>query len=247
MKWFVMSDQSVKKWLGVVLACLLFWLSMFFGWVTLAQANFMYSGLYEVMSLDETIAQYGPENRYKKGFELTTDEERFRIFAEIVTAIHQDGEGLDEIRYHNAQGKVLDTLLRPPEVVHLQDVANLLDKLAMASWCVLFLTAMLVIYMFKQRALSFSALKLFWKTLAGVVVLGVVVVLYGAEDVFYQWHTLVFPKGHQWFFYYQDSLMTTMMRAPDLFAAIAVLWVSLGLIYFFVLLKSLECAISRSE
>ena len=241
-----MSDQSVKRWPGVALACLLFWLSMFLGWVTLAQTNFMYSGLYEVMSLGETIAQYGPENRYKKSFELTTDEERFRIFEQIVIAIHQHGEGLDVIRYHDAQGNVLDTLLRPPEVVHLQDVANLLDKLAMASWCVLFLTAVLVVYIFKQGALSFSALTLFWKTLAAVILVGVAVMLYGAQDIFYQWHTLVFPKGHQWFFYYQDSLMTTMMRAPDLFAAIAVLWVSLGLIYFFVLLRGIEYVIKKT-
>jgi hypothetical protein len=32
----------------------------------------------------------------------------------------------------------------------------------------------------------------------------------------------VFPPGHAWFFYYEDSLMTTLMQAPHLFGFIAV-------------------------
>jgi hypothetical protein len=39
--------------------------------------------------------------------------------------------------------------------------------------------------------------------------------------VFYGLHTWIFPPGHAWFFYYQDSLMTMMMKAPELFAYIA--------------------------
>jgi hypothetical protein len=34
-------------------------------------------------------------------------------------------------------------------------------------------------------------------------------------------HTVVFPADHQWFFYYKDSLMASLMKAPDIFAAIA--------------------------
>jgi hypothetical protein len=39
--------------------------------------------------------------------------------------------------------------------------------------------------------------------------------------VFYALHDWIFPPDRPWFFYYQDSLLTTMMKAPDLFGAIA--------------------------
>jgi len=61
--------------------------------------------------------------------------------------------------------------------------------------------------------------------LAMVAVSGVAVVVIGPVKVFYAAHNAVFPPGHEWFFYYQDSLMTTLMKAPDLFGFIAVVWV----------------------
>jgi hypothetical protein len=50
----------------------------------------------------------------------------------------------------------------------------------------------------------------------------------GPVQVFYVLHELVFPAGHEWFFYYQDSLMSMMMQAPNLFGPIAVLWLVLA-------------------
>ena len=44
--------------------------------------------------------------------------------------------------------------------------------------------------------------------------------VFGFTDIFYYLHTVVFPNNHQWFFYYQESLMSSLMKAPDLFAAI---------------------------
>ncbi|MDZ7747429.1 MAG: hypothetical protein U5K43_00040 [Halofilum sp. (in: g-proteobacteria)] len=52
----------------------------------------------------------------------------------------------------------------------------------------------------------------------------------GPVDLFYWLHEQVFPPDHQWFFHYQESLMSMMMRAPDLFGAIAVLWLALTLV-----------------
>ena len=60
---------------------------------------------------------------------------------------------------------------------------------------------------------------------AAALALGVIAV--GAKQVFYTAHTLIFPAGHQWFFYYEESLMTMLMKAPDLFAAIAAEWLLL--------------------
>jgi hypothetical protein len=57
---------------------------------------------------------------------------------------------------------------------------------------------------------------------AAVLAVAVIaVLLIGPKTVFYTLHTWVFPAGHAWFFYYQDSLMTTLMQAPNLFAGIA--------------------------
>ncbi|MFN2223885.1 MAG: DUF1461 domain-containing protein, partial [Candidatus Promineifilaceae bacterium] len=46
------------------------------------------------------------------------------------------------------------------------------------------------------------------------------------------------PPGHQWFFYYQDSLMTTMMKAPVLFAGIAAEWLVLTIAVFVALVAA---------
>jgi hypothetical protein len=52
----------------------------------------------------------------------------------------------------------------------------------------------------------------------------------------------VFPEGHQWFFYYQDSLMSTLMKAPYLFGYIALALLVLTL----ALLTALLAAASRT-
>ncbi len=217
---------------------LLLWLSMFLSWQTLSQINFAYPLLYEVMSLDETIATYGPLNLHKDNFHLTTDEERFRLFGEIVYAINHQGVGLAEISYHGPQGEFIDRLLRVPEVVHLQDVANLIDRLQSFSWWALGLLVLLFLFaLLKGNVKRLNVPKVFLLTLASCIFIIAVLIVFGAEEIFYYLHTIVFPDDHQWFFYYQDSLMTTMMRAPDLFAAIAVLLVLLSLFYFYILLR----------
>ncbi len=221
---------------------LLLWLSLFLSWQTLSQVNFAYPLLYKVMALDETITTYGPLNLHKDNFHLTTDEERFRLFGEIVYAINHQGAGLTEISYHGPQGEFIDRLLRAPEVVHLQDVANLIDNLQSFSWWALGALVLLFVFVFifikgKGNVERLNVPKVFVLTLIGCLFLVAALMLFGAEEIFYYLHTVVFPDDHQWFFYYQDSLMTTMMRAPDLFAAIAVLLVILALFYFYIFLK----------
>jgi hypothetical protein len=56
------------------------------------------------------------------------------------------------------------------------------------------------------------------------------VLIIGSKKVFYYLHTWIFPPEHPWFFYYQDSLMTTLMKAPDLFGLIAALLLALWLL-----------------
>ena len=73
----------------------------------------------------------------------------------------------------------------------------------------------------KQKALTVLIL-----LLAVLVLLASV----GFTKVFYYLHTVVFPLDHQWFFYYKDSLMATLMKAPDIFAAIALQLLSVALV-----------------
>ena len=54
-----------------------------------------------------------------------------------------------------------------------------------------------------------------------IILIVVLLGLWGFTEVFYYLHTVVFPAEHQWFFYYKDSLMASLMKAPDIFAAIA--------------------------
>jgi hypothetical protein len=80
---------------------------------------------------------------------------------------------------------------------------------------------------------DFKKLLLHYLFIFGVMVL--FVFIYGPMKVFVLLHESFFPANHQWFFYYQDSLMTTMMKAPDLFFYIAGAWVGLALLIFFLL------------
>lgn len=211
------------------------WVSIFLAWQLLSSVNFAYGLIYDWADIDATITQYGPQNRYKRGLETTSREERERIFADIVTAINDDGRGLAQIRYRGRDGRDLGEFLRPPEVLHLQDVANLLATLRWWSYGALAgLGVGLGLAMWQRWRRPSAA-----RTLLGVVVtalaLGLGAVMYGPTELFYQWHNLVFPEGHEWFFYYQDSLMTTLMRAPVIFGYIAVLLVVCALVGFALL------------
>jgi hypothetical protein len=63
-------------------------------------------------------------------------------------------------------------------------------------------------------------------------VIGVILAVIGPKAVFTQLHIWVFPAEHKWFFYYQDSLMSTMMHAPILFGGIAAQWAAFASIVF---------------
>ena len=71
-----------------------------------------------------------------------------------------------------------------------------------------------------------------WRGRVVITVIAVMAVLawlgvVGPTEVFYQFHIWLFPADHQWFFYWQESLMSTLMKAPALFGGIA-LAIALG-------------------
>lgn len=198
--------------------------SLYVSWQALAGFDFAYLVWHEVLAIDDTIARYGPENRWRQGFEQTTPIERARLFAAIVEAIHADGRGLAELRYHDPEGRELGRLLRPPEIAHLRDVARLVGWFEIAGIVALLLLMALVAEA-RWRCRTPPPARRFLAGAAVVVATaGIALLAIGPVDLFYAMHEVVFPSGHEWFFWYEDSLMSTMMQAPNLFGAIAAVW-----------------------
>ena len=224
--------RGVKFVNSVIYGVLSFLLALLFAWALSAQFNFFYGTWHDLGGIKEGIERYGPENRNRKGFEFTTRSQRLDLFAQINQSVHRSGAGLDEIRFFVPQVGFTQTLLTSAEVVHLQDVANLIDLL---KWVVLFVIVgwgFYTLYFFKNKKMQPS-----WKSqvigvVSTLVLVSLIVILIGAEQVFNQFHIWVFPKDHQWFFYYQDSLMSTMMMAPSLFAYIAITLLLVAILVF---------------
>ena len=214
------------QWLMYVLLALL--AALYFAWQILAHLNFLYPLWYEIIDIDHHIALYGPQNRYKHDFETTAREERLRLFAAIATAIHQQGKGLEALLYHRPDGQVIAPLLRPPEIQHLRDVARLIDVIKPAGWGAMIGWLALAGFSLWRRLPMPSAARLLGATLLALGGGAVIVVLAGPVPVFYALHEWVFPPGHPWFFYYEDSLMTTLLKAPDIFGCIAAAWACLS-------------------
>src|SRR5690606_8581611 len=134
----------------------------------------------------------------------------------INRAIHTDPSALEGITYTDASGRT-HTLMHRDEVVHLQDVARLVDgvyRLGAVALAGLLLSGALL---WRARARFPSARRVTAGTLLGLLIPAVLVLAIGPKRVFYTLHVWIFPPDHPWFFYYQDSLMTTLMKAPDLF------------------------------
>ena len=221
-------------WLCLTLLALM--LSFGVSWLILTPLDFAYEWLYGLIDIDQHIAKFGPKNTVRQGFELTSEAERFRLFSAIVSAIHQQGQGLDTLVYHNQQGTVLAKFLTHDEVVHLQDVAILIDrmKVLMIASVILFIGLLVWIYRRFKRIPTFRSMLLtVFIFLAFAIALVLVI---GPYEVFYTLHVWVFPEEHKWFFYYEESLMSTMMKAPDLFAYISILLLVLAVPVFVLLM-----------
>ena len=193
-------------------------LSVLISWALYSQANYGYGFWYQQLDIGAHIEEYGPQNRFRYGFEQLPSEQHHRAFEQIRDAVHDQGEGLADIHY-TLPGRAPIPLLHDAEVRHLQDVADLIDfgrwlMLALALlWLPLALLCIRVgIPPMRQRM--------------GITVFGVGAVIAwlavaGPTQVFYQLHVWLFPAENEWFFYWQDSLMSTLMKAPVLFGGIA--------------------------
>ena len=189
-------------------------------WHLLAQINFAYPTGYVLLDLDKHIAEFAPLNRHIHGFEFTRPADHWNLFAQITDAVQHDGKGLAEISF-SLPNNVKIPLMHSAEIIHLQDVSHLINKFYIAGgvgasiWIFFFAMA------YRQKMAFPRSRNIVLGFCGGVFITTGIILAIGATKVFYWFHTKVFPEGHQWFFYYEDSLMTTLMKAPDIFAFIA--------------------------
>ncbi len=193
--------------------------------------------------------KYAPDNKYKDGFENTKQQQHIKLFAGIVNAIQHDGDGLRQLRYTDSKTNKTESLLTNAEVIHLQDVANLVNKFKYIGILGLTIAVLVLIVM---RAKNINVAKLSRHTYGGlgvVLLMVIIVFLVGPTKIFYLGHELIFPNNHQWFFYYEESLMSTMMKAPVLFGPIAcqLLMLTIMIWFGFVYLMKLILNISNKK
>lgn len=204
-------------WVIYLLLCL--WLALSLAWWLNASAGYGYSFWYDRLAIGEHIQRYAPEHPYKRGFAQLPKAQHVLAFEQIAAAVHDHGRGLGAIQYPGGGGRPV-RLLDRAERTHLEDVAALLDLGRKVSLLVTLCWLPVAWLLVRLPAASFHARAGAMSVLATLLVAPLL--LWGPKAVFYQWHIWLFPSGNQWFFYWEDSLMSTLMKAPDLFAGIAV-------------------------
>jgi lipoprotein signal peptidase len=230
--------------LALLVSCL------YVSWQVLSQANFLYDQIYEHNNLEAHINKFAPLNRNdKESFALTSKTERIRVFSEIAREINTGGGGLGSITFTPEGTDAAITFLIEAERDHLQDVANLVSSLKPNGAVI---ASLLIAFYGFCWYYKVSRYQYFWRP-SGVFVslfqIGAVATLcvaitfaIGPQQTFYLLHEWTFSDKAQWYFYFEDSLMTTLM--PEIvFANIASLLsittVLIWLIFNFILRRAL--------
>lgn len=198
------------------------WLAIgLLAWHLLAQVNFVYPTFYQWLGIESHIAEFAPQNRHRSHFHHTSPNDHYALFAGINQAIHSDPDQLARLAYIDNNGQH-HLLLHGDEVLHLQDVARLVKGVYLLGLLAFGAAVLSGLLLWKLRFRFPSARRIAAGTLSAIALTVIGVWLLGPKRVFYMLHEWIFPPEHPWFFYYQDSLMTTLMKAPDLFGAIAI-------------------------
>ena len=210
--------------LALLVSCL------YVSWQVLSQANFLYDQIYEHNNLEAHVNEFAPLNRNgKESFALTSKTERVRVFGDIAREINTGGGGLGSITYTPAGADAATPFLVEAERDHLQDVANLVSSLKPIGAVI---ASLLIVFYGFCWYYKISRYLYFWRPssifvsltqIAAVAVLCVAVTFaIGPQQTFYLLHEWAFSDKAQWYFYFEDSLMTTLM--PEIvFANIAAL------------------------
>lgn len=215
-------SQSRKAVLWLFYAFSALWLAIAFSWWLMSKADYGYPFWYQILNIRAHITEYAAINKHYPDFEQLSAAEHQQVFREIRLAIHGDVEHLPLIRYAGAEGESLP-LLNDDEIRHLQDVHQLLHRAGLVS------IGLLLCWIPLAMAVTVAGLPRWRVRLISVVVplaMGAGwLLLAGPETVFYTLHEWLFPPENPWFFYWEESLMSTLMKAPLLFGGIAVVLV----------------------
>ena len=234
---------------GLTLALLISCLYM--SWQILSQANFLYDQIYDHNDLANHINEYAALNRNgKESFALTDKAERVQIFNNIAREINTGGEGLATISFVGAGEATRTPFLIAEERDHLRDVANLVTSLKPLG---AFLASALIAFYGFCWYYKVSRYQYYWRpsgilvSLFQIATLAVVCVAItfalGPQKTFYLLHEWAFSDKAQWYFYFEDSLMTTLMPEVvfgNIAALIAILTVFNWLLINFILRRLLD-------
>lgn len=236
--------RAVRGWVIAAYGLLLWLAALWLAWLLLAKVDFLYPVAYRLLDIPATLNTFVPQNRHgRQDFIRTDAAEHARLFAAIAKAVRHGGQGLEGLRYHDPQGRELGCLLTADEVIHLRDVAHLIERgeraglLAFVGW------AALALLLGLKHVPVPRAGRLLAGSVAGLAVLAGALFALGPVEVFYAWHRWVFPPDHPWFFHYQDSLMSSLMQAPNLFGFIGALWLGASLALLLALNHAVRLAV----
>jgi len=239
------NNRQVSTFLWLFCCFLLLIFSLGLSWQVNKSVNFFYGFWYTQLNIEQTIKTYVPQNTHgKQDFANTGIQQHLNSFNQIVDEIHNNGKKLDKLSYINKENEHR-LLLTTAEIVHLQDVAKLINQLGLLS-IINFLLLLITIgggYHFKQ----YKPLKKerYIVVLIPSIILLIMFSIFGFTEIFYYLHTVVFPDNHQWFFYYQESLMSSLMKAPDLFAAIGLSLIVIACFIYLIIYRLLMTKLFR--
>jgi uncharacterized membrane protein len=228
---------SIFLWLCCCFFLLVFALGL--SWQINKSAHFFYDFWYSQLNIQQTIKTYTPQNTEGKRDYANTDyKQHIKNFNQIVVEINNNGKGLEKLSYLNANNQ-RRVLLTSAEVVHLQDVSILVNKLRWISVIngLLLLIVIGIVYKFKQPKPHKK--EQYMAVVIPSITLLLMFSIVGFTDIFYYLHTVVFPDNHQWFFYYQESLMSSLMKAPDLFAGIGLSLIVVAFVIYVIIYRLL--------
>lgn len=236
---FTLSNRRLANSLWLCLCIFLLVFSLGISWQINKSVNFFYGFWYSQLNIEQTIKTYTPQNTQgKQDFVQTSAEQHQLSFNAIVDEIHNNGQGLSQLSYLNNRQQKKE-LLTAAEVVHLQDVSDLIEKLYIISAINLFLLLITASIIYQNKLFTPSRKEQYIAiALPSTLLIGFFSV-YGFTDIFYYLHTVIFPDNHQWFFYYQESLMSSLMKAPDLFAGIGFTLSVIALLVYMVVYRLL--------
>lgn len=208
---------SASIWCLYAVTCII--LAMAIAFYLFGYFDYGYGYWYQLLDIGEHLNIYAAQNTLKPQFHRLTMEEHITLFSHIVTAVHGDAEGLEALSYRTLNGVEIK-LLHDAEIQHLKDVAVLFGRAKLFALVILFCWPLLALLVLREGRTSW------WQRSLGLVFIFLPLLIWllavGPTQLFYQLHEWIFPPHNPWFFYWEESHMSAMMKAPFLFGVIAV-------------------------